>query len=356
MDTQLESSEDVHLEDCTTATAFGDALGAKFAYSKSGIICSTSTPPVSASRIQTEPSPEKSIPEPTKRSTRSKRATVKQELLDSSSAGHARRSTRSTRATVKQEVLGSTSTTLAVTEVKRKVVKKKVAAKTKRGYAPPEQYAHLQFLPEFIKEGLDILFCGINPAVRSAQIGHHYGHRSNHFWSCLVESGLTSGEHVTALDDHTIADKFNFGMTNIVERPSAEAAELSKKELAAGVPSLLRKIAEYRPRIVALVGKVIWDAMERSMKDIGVTIAKKTGKTPFPYDIQQYKVVHQLQDGHEVSETLFFVLPSSSARVAAYQKEDKIKLFALLKRRLHEVKARSMNTSSMAVVPTPAPR
>ncbi|KAI0731784.1 DNA glycosylase [Fomitopsis betulina] len=258
------------------------------------------------------------------------------------------------RVTVKQELLGSCGK-LPVAEVKRQVVKKAKTLKTKRGYAPPEQYAHLQSLPEFLREDLDILFCGINPAVRSAEIGHHYGHHSNHFWPCLVESGLTNGEVVTALEDHTIADRFNFGMTNIVERPSAEAAELTKKELTSGVPNLLRKVACCRPKILTLVGKMIWDAVEHSLKDMGIPIPKRTGKAAckVQYDIQPFKVVHLAQDGREASETLFFVLPSSSARVVAFQMKDKTKLFALLKLRLGEIKERSMDTSSMTIVPTP---
>ena len=69
-----------------------------------------------------------------------------------------RRSTRVRRVTVKQELLGS-STALPVAEVKREVVKKavkaKAKAKAKRGYAPPEQYAHLRVLPQYLKEDLD---------------------------------------------------------------------------------------------------------------------------------------------------------------------------------------------------------
>lgn len=65
-----------------------------------------------------------------------------------------RRSTRMRRVTVKQELLGSCGK-LPVAEVKRQVVKKAKTLKTKRGYAPPEQYAHLQSLPEFLREDLD---------------------------------------------------------------------------------------------------------------------------------------------------------------------------------------------------------
>ncbi|KAH9830082.1 uracil-DNA glycosylase-like protein [Rhodofomes roseus] len=306
MSTNIKPEPNDDIKDFSTV---GAVLASKFAYSAAGSTPSTPIPSSSHVRgVKPESSPTKPILEPTRKSTRVRRGTVKQELLNTSFP---------VVKTVKQEVVGK--------------VKK---INTKRGYASPEQYAHLQLLPEFLKEELDILFCGINPAVRSAQIGHHYGHGSNHFWPCLVASGLTNGEQVTALEDHTISDRFNFGL----------AAELSKKELAAGVPSLVRKIARYRPRIIALVGKLIWDAIERGMKDLGVTVVR-SGKA-FLYDIQPYKVVHPVQDGHEVRETLFFVLPSSSARVM----KDKTELFALLKQRLQEVKHGRVDTSSMTVV------
>lgn len=66
---------------------------------------------------------------------------------------------------------------------------------------------------------------------------------------------------------------------------------------------------------------MIWDAVEHSLKDMGIPIPKRTGKAAckVQYDIQPFKVVHLAQDGREASETLFFVLPSSSARVVAFQ-------------------------------------
>ena len=52
--------------------------------------------------------------------------------------------------------------------------------------------------------------------------------------------------------------------TNLVERPSAQAAEIPTAEFAAGAPALLRKIARYRPRVVCFVGKGIWDTFVRA--------------------------------------------------------------------------------------------
>ncbi|QRW04072.1 major facilitator superfamily transporter [Ceratobasidium sp. AG-Ba] len=68
---------------------------------------------------------------------------------------------------------------------------KKKKRRTKRGYAPPEVYAHLNFVQDCIGYGLDILFCGINPGQKSAGSGHHFAGPTNGFWKCLHQGGLT---------------------------------------------------------------------------------------------------------------------------------------------------------------------
>jgi len=53
------------------------------------------------------------------------------------------------------------------------------------------------------------------------------------------------------------------GNTNIVERPTKDAGELSKAEMAAGTPILEAKISRYKPEAVCVVGKGIWEAVWR---------------------------------------------------------------------------------------------
>jgi len=50
-------------------------------------------------------------------------------------------------------------------------------------------------------------------------------------------------------------------MTNLVPRPSAEAAELSPAEMREGVIPLLEKLCVYKPKFVCIVGKTIWNAI-----------------------------------------------------------------------------------------------
>lgn len=53
------------------------------------------------------------------------------------------------------------------------------------------------------------------------------------------------------------------GNTNIVSRPSKDAAELSKEEMSEGTRELERKFALYKPEAVCIVGKGIWEAIWR---------------------------------------------------------------------------------------------
>lgn len=54
------------------------------------------------------------------------------------------------------------------------------------------------------------------------------------------------------------------GNTNIVERPTKDAAELSKAEMCEGALVLETKMAKWRPEAVCIVGKGIWEAIWRS--------------------------------------------------------------------------------------------
>lgn len=111
-----------------------------------------------------------------------------------------------------------------------------------------------------------MLLCGINPGVTSAQTSWHYAHRSNHFWRCLAQSGLTAAEHAPSASPllPTLAP-YALGLTNLCARPTAEATELGAHEMAAGAPLLARKIrAHATPRVTAFVGKGIALAFQKA--------------------------------------------------------------------------------------------
>ncbi|KAH9848995.1 uracil-DNA glycosylase-like protein [Lenzites betulinus] len=283
--------------------------------------------------------------------------------------------------------------TVAVRDLKRNKVK---AQKQRISVAPPEKYAHLKHLDDHLGQGpdaLDILFCGIkcacdlralayvkhilSPGKRSATVGHHFAHPTNHFWKCLHGAELTD-RLLDPSEDATLPERYRLGLTNLVSRPSSQAAELANTEYTAGVPDLLRKIALTRPRILCFVGKQIWesfvkaaapraviqatdrprptDAAGGSTTEVSAKSRKKRSSGPtkptFAFGLQPYKILHSGPNAR-TRETLVFVVVSTSGLVAGYQREEKIEQFKLLKGRLDELKRGSIDTTTMTVIPVP---
>lgn len=189
----------------------------------------------------------------------------------------------------------------------------------------------------------------------SAETGHHFANPTNHFWRCLHRSGLTS-RLLPASDDYSLPDTYNLGLTNVVDRPSVEAADLSRSEMKAAVPTLLQKISRFKPRFVCFVGMGIWEVIQTALSQMTMPSAtmsqtarpvqqktSKDGKNKANerkkgngLGLQSYKFVYPADADGKVSETLIFVVPSTSGRVVRYQLTDKIAYFAELYALLHQ--------------------
>jgi TDG/mug DNA glycosylase family protein len=107
-------------------------------------------------------------------------------------------------------------------------------------------------VPDLIRPHLKVLFCGINPGLYSGATHHHFARPGNRFWPALHAAGFTQ-RLVSPWDEQLLLDE-GLGITNLVARATATAAELSGEELRAGRRRLERKVAQYRPRWVAVVG------------------------------------------------------------------------------------------------------
>jgi mismatch-specific thymine-DNA glycosylase len=142
-------------------------------------------------------------------------------------------------------------------------------------YADPSKYAHLSPLVDILEPNLICIFVGTNPGVQTAAAGHAYAHPSNLFWKLLHSSGLTD-RRLKPEEDRSLPALYCMGNTNIVKRPSKDAAELSKEELAAGTASLDANFLKYKPEAVCIVGKGIWEAIWRYR--YGKNMAKKDFK------------------------------------------------------------------------------
>ena len=158
---------------------------------------------------------------------------------------------------------------------------------------------------DVIAPELRVLFCGINPGLYTAAVGHHFARPGNRFWKALYEAGFT--DHLLSpFAEHELLDK-GYGVTNVVARATATADGLTKDELAAGGRRLTAKVRRYRPRILAVLG-------------VGAY------RTAF----NQPKALLGRQES-VIGETIVWVLPNPSGLNANYQQQALTKLFRELK-------------------------
>lgn len=168
--------------------------------------------------------------------------------------------------------------------------------------------ARKRFLRDVIGPDLRVLFVGINPGLYTTAIGHHFGRPGNRFWPALHLGGFTKTQ-LSPYEDESLLD-LGLGVTNLVARTTANAAELTPEEIAKGGEILREKIRRYRPRIVAFLG------MDAFRIAFGVKKVR-LGRQPEPLE-----------------GAIAWVLPNPSGLNANYQLPDFARLFAELGRGL----------------------
>lgn len=97
-----------------------------------------------------------------------------------------------------------------------------------------------------------MLFCGINPGLYSAATGNHFARPGNRFWPALHAAGFTPRLLRPWEKDQFL--EAGYGLTNLVARATASAAELDPSEFVQGRRRLAGKVKRYRPCIVAFLG------------------------------------------------------------------------------------------------------
>jgi len=107
-------------------------------------------------------------------------------------------------------------------------------------------------MPDVIAPGLAVLFCGINPGMRSATLGQHFAHPANRFWKVLHRAGFTA--RVLEPWDTDGLLSAGLGITNLVARATRRAGELTAAELRAGAEDLEVRARRFHPDVVAVVG------------------------------------------------------------------------------------------------------
>lgn len=158
---------------------------------------------------------------------------------------------------------------------------------------------------DVIAPGLRILYCGINPSLYSAAVGHHFARPGNRFWPALYRAGLTP-ERLGPAEDRRLLE-LGQGITNLVGRATARADEISPAELRRGALALRRKVARYRPRVVAFLGL---GAYRSAFDAADATVGPR---------------------GEHLAGARVWVLPNPSGLNAHYQLEDLARVFAELR-------------------------
>ena len=180
-------------------------------------------------------------------------------------------------------------------------------------------------LRDRIAPDLRVLFVGINPGVRSATTGHHFAGFSNRFWRLLVESRLVP-EPITYVDDRRLLE-WGLGITNLIARPSPGIDDLRPAEYVDGWKTLERKIAKYRPAIVALVGVTLYRAILPHLPASSArAVGPPAGRAPRP---ARPAPVLGLRP-ETVHGARLFVVPNPSGRNANFSYAEMLSAFRAL--------------------------
>ena len=107
-------------------------------------------------------------------------------------------------------------------------------------------------VPDILAPGLRVVFCGINPSLYSAAVGHHFARPGNRFWPAIHWAGFTDRQ--LSPDEDALLLRFGLGCTNLVARATARADELDAAELRAGAERLTEMAERLRPEWLAVLG------------------------------------------------------------------------------------------------------
>lgn len=158
---------------------------------------------------------------------------------------------------------------------------------------------------DLIGPGLQVLFCGINPSLYSAAVGHHFARPGNRFWPALHAGGF-SDRLLSPFEELALLD-LGYGITNVVSRATTAADELANDELIAGAETLIRKVVDHRPTFVAFLGITAYrTAFGRARAALG-------------------------RQEERLGPSAIWVLPNPSGLNAHYRPADLARLFAELR-------------------------
>jgi len=154
---------------------------------------------------------------------------------------------------------------------------------------------------DIISPNLKVLFCGINPSLYSAAVGHHFARPGNRFWPTIHAAGFTPRLYSPAEDGDLL--KLGYGITNIAAPATARADELILEDLLHGQQQLTEKVLNYKPQFLAVLGVSAYRTAFRRPK-AGMGLQEET-----------------------IGETAIWILPNPSGLNAHFQLPDLAKVY-----------------------------
>jgi double-stranded uracil-DNA glycosylase len=155
-------------------------------------------------------------------------------------------------------------------------------------------------VPDVLAPGLRVVFCGINPGLRSAEAAAHFANPRNDFWRLLADARLTL--RLLAPKEQWQLLDLGYGLTNAAHRTTKGSSDLRRRDFAGSAERLGRIASELGPRIIAFVGKAAYEGAFRERPNLGL-------------------------QRRMLGDTQLFVLPSTSPANAAVSYEERLHWF-----------------------------
>ena len=165
-------------------------------------------------------------------------------------------------------------------------------------------------LPDYLEDGLAIVFIGLNPSEYSVQEGHYFANPRNRFWPALNRSGLVDRE-MTPRDDAGLV-RNGIGFTDVAKRPTRMGSGLSPADFRRWAPVLKAKLLKYRPLIACFHGVTGYAAYLKHAEEV------------------REKPLLGLQD-RDIGSTKVFVVPNPSPANAQFSLQDLVDWYRRLR-------------------------
>lgn len=169
-----------------------------------------------------------------------------------------------------------------------------------------------KWLPTYIRRDLAVLFCGINPGRVSATAGYHYANPANLFWRGLCEGSLTPRQ--LAPEETAVLLEYNYGITDLVSRPTRSSGDLQKDDFAEGAQQFIQMVQTYRPRVICFNGITAFrhaTGQKKAAVTLGLQAERAFGTDDWP-------------------GSFLFVIPSTSGANASFTREERLAMFSRL--------------------------